>query len=328
MSVKVSELQQIDELLDSAYLMAVQNGKSVKFLASLLQKKDEAVANAKLLNGYSDTDFVKANAEGKNDADLLGGLDATQFATKEYVDNKTVASEDPTWCTPKLWFDATNVPNGDTTHWRFCDGSSLLINDYPDLFNVIGWNFTRSSSTGEKATSGDYFCLPDMRARFPMGAWATNPSGTSDKTRLVTTNLGGLYTKDNYGGGLSEWEFLNGEWAAPLEVGIWGGDPTTTQLHVQQIAQHQHEITPGENSKLAYWNTSIHEAEPSKDSGGRAASMMLQRTDVSGGDYNTFEGGTKIYPAWGSGGKVETLGQGMLSINPYISFAWVMRIKK
>lgn len=325
MSVKVSQLQQIDELLDTAYLMAVQNGKSVKFLASLLQKKDEAVANAKLLNGYSDTDFVKANSDGKNDADLLGGLDATQFATKDYVDNKTASSDDPTWCTPKLWFDATNVPNGDTTHWRFCDGSSLLINDYPDLFDVIGWNFTRDSSTGEKATSGDYFCIPDMRARFPMGAWATNANSTSDKTRLVTTNLGGFYTPEHFGNGLSSWEFLNGEWAAPLEVGVWGGDPTTTQLSSSQLAFHYHQLNP--NFDWLAYDKSANASGDTK--GGKVEPKANQKTEWAGNYQNDASTKTTYtYPAWGSGATVETLGQGMLSINPYIAFAWVMRVKK
>ena len=48
--------------------------------------------------------------------------------------------------------------------WLFCDGSSLLRADYPDLFAVIGVAYG--------ASDGTHFNLPDLRGRVPMAAGA------------------------------------------------------------------------------------------------------------------------------------------------------------
>jgi microcystin-dependent protein len=52
---------------------------------------------------------------------------------------------------------AINVPNG----WFNCDGTRLNTNDYPDLFDAIGYTY------GGIDTS---FNLPDIRGRVPIGA--------------------------------------------------------------------------------------------------------------------------------------------------------------
>jgi microcystin-dependent protein len=58
--------------------------------------------------------------------------------------------------------------------WLFCDGSSLLRTDYPDLFVVIGTTYG--------AVDGTHFNIPDMQGRVPVGVG----SGTG----LSTYNLG------------------------------------------------------------------------------------------------------------------------------------------
>lgn len=45
--------------------------------------------------------------------------------------------------------------------WLVCDGDSLLRDEYPDLFAVIG--------TLYGAADGTHFNIPDMRGRVPMG---------------------------------------------------------------------------------------------------------------------------------------------------------------
>lgn len=53
---------------------------------------------------------------------------------------------------------------GDTSpdpNWLVCDGDSLLRDEYPDLFAVIG--------TLYGAVDGSHFNVPDMRGRVPMG---------------------------------------------------------------------------------------------------------------------------------------------------------------
>jgi len=52
------------------------------------------------------------------------------------------------------------TPNG----WLTCDGQSVLISSYPDLFTVIG---TLYGGDGV-----NYFLLPDLRGRAPIGVGA------------------------------------------------------------------------------------------------------------------------------------------------------------
>lgn len=58
----------------------------------------------------------------------------------------------------KIWFSETLPPSGD---WMECDGSSLLIVDYPLLYAAIG-------NTWGAALAG-YFKLPDIRGDFLRG---------------------------------------------------------------------------------------------------------------------------------------------------------------
>lgn len=47
--------------------------------------------------------------------------------------------------------------NWENHQWKYCDGRTLLISDYPELYSVIGCGF-----------GGDfkkYFNLPDLRPR-------------------------------------------------------------------------------------------------------------------------------------------------------------------
>ena len=53
-------------------------------------------------------------------------------------------------------FAGTFAPVG----WAFCDGSDLKINDYPDLFNLLGTTYG-----GDGITT---FALPDLKGRMPV----------------------------------------------------------------------------------------------------------------------------------------------------------------
>lgn len=64
-------------------------------------------------------------------------------------------------------FAFTNIQKG----WLICDGSSLDIEEYPELFNVIGFTFGGDSET---------FNIPDLQGRFIRG-W--DGSGNIDKDR-------------------------------------------------------------------------------------------------------------------------------------------------
>ena len=53
------------------------------------------------------------------------------------------------------------LPSG----YLLCDGSEVLISDYPELFNVIGFVYKPASALIGRGT----FALPDLRGRFPLG---------------------------------------------------------------------------------------------------------------------------------------------------------------
>lgn len=76
-----------------------------------------------------------------------------------------------------LPYAGTSAPPG----FLLCDGSSLNINQFTDLFNVIGHRYlnglTNISST---------FRLPDLRARVPVGASSSNIPGVSTAKTLGT----------------------------------------------------------------------------------------------------------------------------------------------
>ena len=57
----------------------------------------------------------------------------------------------------KIWPSA-DVPNG----WQACNGTFFPIDEYPELFAVIGYSF--GSGMG-----GDVFAVPDWRRRVPVG---------------------------------------------------------------------------------------------------------------------------------------------------------------
>ncbi len=57
-----------------------------------------------------------------------------------------------------IMFAGSQPPNG----WLICDGSAVSKDDYPELFTVIGYTYSTT-------TSGDNFNLPDFRGRVGLG---------------------------------------------------------------------------------------------------------------------------------------------------------------
>lgn len=75
-----------------------------------------------------------------------------------------------------MWLTDT-MPDG----WLLCDGSSYAVEDYPDLFAEIGYDF---------GGSGDNFNVPDMTGLFPFGNDATlNDTGGAKTHTLATSEI-------------------------------------------------------------------------------------------------------------------------------------------
>ena len=81
-------------------------------------------------------------------------------------------------------------PNG----WLFCDGSELLKSDYPELFAVIG-------NTYGNASNSNYFVLPNLREKVPVGnSNATNFNlGNSGGNKTVTLGVNQLPSHQHSG---------------------------------------------------------------------------------------------------------------------------------
>lgn len=74
---------------------------------------------------------------------------------------------------------ATNV--SPDPKWLLCDGSCVLISDYPDLFAVIG-------TTYGTTPDGLHFCLPDLVGRVIVGTGTGWPMGdkAGEETHVLT----------------------------------------------------------------------------------------------------------------------------------------------
>lgn len=300
MSVKVSQMPLAESVGDGDLLMIVQDGQSKKIPASMFQQTAEPISNANRLQGYGADEFMKSG-ETAYDSDRLGGKEASQYATKQDLENKYKNANVWSWCCPQLWFSATKFPNKETpnadgisTHFALCAGQWLNINDYKDLHDIIGNSFDTYEQEG-------MFQLPDLRGRFAFGA---------DINRMRSTNNlpNGLYSGDDF--------TTDGQWKYPQEVGKKGGDPTTCQDSVLQLAFHSHSVS--EILKKTDYTTTGSAGSSTK--GLDAVSWITKETSSIGNNRTDVA----VYPPQNHSGDFN---YGMLSMPPYLTFAYIMQIK-
>lgn len=74
-------------------------------------------------------------------------------------------------------FGGGTVPDG----WLLCDGSQVLLVDYPDLFSVIGGAFG--------AVDENFFYLPDLSFKVPVGLDGSHNIGDTGGAATVTLQL-------------------------------------------------------------------------------------------------------------------------------------------
>lgn len=83
-----------------------------------------------------------------------------------------------------LPFGGTSIPEG----WLLCDGREVLQVLYPTLFEVIGFNFKDASGISDGGI--EYFALPDLRGRMPLGLDNMGGSAADRVTGLAASELG------------------------------------------------------------------------------------------------------------------------------------------
>lgn len=141
------------------------------------------------------TDSVMDLSDVQQDIALNGkkviGVTATptlddEATSKKYVDDTIaalVALRVPPGLGPLPWAGAV-APTG----WLLCEGQSLLVATYPDLFAAIGYTY---------GGAGANFNVPDTRGRFVLGKNNTG-SGVNRVNRTQSQNLGGVTGQENY----------------------------------------------------------------------------------------------------------------------------------
>lgn len=300
MSVKVSQMPLAESVGEGDVLMIVQNGQSKKIPAKNFQQTSEPISNAMTLEGYGADEFVK-KGETATDSDALGGKEASEYATKDYVDRKNNSKMNWDWCCPRLWFDHEHLPanddypEGDDYHFAFCDGRWLLKDEYPELFAVIGYNYSQIKG-------GVTFQIPDMRGKFPFGAGINQ--------MLSTKNLPtGLYAGQK---GFTP----DGQWEYPVEAGVKGGAPTTTQESVWQMATHSHTIQDSKPINSSY-------VQNVSNNGSGAYAFNDNKGGVTRTDIEGMNNDIAIYPP----DEGNPRNYGMISMPPFLTFAYIMQIK-
>ena len=323
MSVKVSELTETKEVHDEDYLMIVQDGVSKKVNANIFQQAGESAENAQALEGYKAEDFVKSENGISYDSDRLGGIESASYATKDYVDQVVSTGEDYVWACPRPWFRTDYLPDqisesggnsSVSSKYMFCNGQSLSRTSYSELYNLIGLNYTRTTD-GDIYDDGENFCLPNLNGKFILGA-------NVSEGNIDTGNLPyGLYSGKDFTD--------NGQYRIPKQTGWTGGDPTTCQDSPLQMITHNHsyESSSGEQIDLlraandyACIGDSGSDVYVPEYKNGSAAKEYSGNTCSAGGNQKS----QAVYPPQAHG---SDFNYGMLSMPPYLTFAWIIRVK-
>ena len=159
-----------------------------------------------------------------------------------------------------VMYGGTTAPLG----WLFCDGSEIRKSDYNDLWLAIGFNFKDSSLIQDSGVN--FFAVPDMRGRFPLGLDAMGGSSANRVTDVAADSIGGT-----------------------------GGTQNTT-LNVENLPEHEHDMEG--DSGTQYYATRVGTGTPT-DSGAIQLSITsgtqgTQGLASSGGIKTTTSLGTPM----------------------------------
>ncbi|MCD8378250.1 MAG: phage tail protein [Candidatus Gastranaerophilales bacterium] len=102
-----------------------------------------------------------------------------------------------------LPYTSSTVPDG----FLLCDGSEVAVDDYEDLYDVIGTTYGSSDSTT--------FCLPDLRNRT---LWGAGTYSLGDYVESALPNIKGEFRLSGTEGSSA----VTGAFTADTKGGSWG----------------------------------------------------------------------------------------------------------
>ena len=163
-----------------------------------------------------------------------------------------------------VMFGGTSPPPG----WLFCDGSEVRKSDYNDLWLSIGFNFKDASLVQDAGVN--FFAVPDMRGRFPLGLDAMGGSSANRVTDVSADSIGGT------------------------------GGTQNTQLAVENLPEHEHDMEG--DSGTQYYATRVGTGTPTdtdaiqlsitsgtQGTQGLASSGGIKTTSTLGTAMNTID---------------------------------------
>lgn len=134
--------------------------------------------NYTVIEQYINNDVVNADGSVAMTGQLLlnagDPIEDNQAARKGYVDALLPIGVIVPYC-------GQVAPDG---NWFLCDGSSKSTSTYAELFGVLGYRYNAAGTGG-----GSTFALPNMKAKFPIGA-----DGVVDGAFETTGKTGGTFT--------------------------------------------------------------------------------------------------------------------------------------
>ena len=192
-------------------------------------------------------------------------------------------------------FAGTTAPSG----WLFCDGSEVLISAYPELFDIIAYQFGDISVLQGLGT----FKLPDMRGRMPLAMDSMNNGITVpsklDPTDQITT-----------GGGAA-----NRVTDPSADIVGQGSGVEKKLIAVDEIPDHVHDlIGDDENKYYAFRNVPGDPSDTNAISGEGS-------TTTARGQYMTDSGGILEYPKTAGGVPIQAQFNVM---NPYLTLNYII----
>lgn len=306
--IKVSDMTEASSVGDNDLLMIVQGGASKKVKAGKFVRVGDQVSDAQTLDGHTPDEFLGAEEQAADSA-KLGGHPATDYAKVSDIPSMT----DPTWCAMKIWHKNIEDPSATDAvstnlrnlNYAVCDGRQLSVSAYPELFGIIGHSYTPASEVSYDDTK---FRIPDMRGRFPLGA---NVEGVANHAEINTQCLPtGLYNPS--GVATPEWT-SGGQWKAPQEVGVKGGSFEVTQEDRSQMASHNHNFTGLQRGQ---------EVKPASEGGAYrvTGATPTYTTDTAGANQSS----KAQFPQSHDG---NSYNYSQLSVQPFVSFCYIMKLK-